>query len=77
MQFDDVATNGTEWMTEKGELVKLRKGGFVSIADILSQQYTCLLPEYYLRPFEAKYISMEELEMEMRKVRESVRSIAL
>lgn len=49
MVFDDTTTNGTEWIDEKGISIKERKGGFVSIDDILDDKYLTLLPEYFLR----------------------------
>src|SRR5208337_4184862 len=62
LKFDDSDRKGTEWINEKGQLVKFRKGGFIDISKIIDprSQY-CLLPEYYLRPFEPKFLTEEEL----------------
>lgn len=49
LNFDDSESEGTEWMNEKGAPTKLRKGGFISIDDIISNKFHLLLPEYYLR----------------------------
>lgn len=65
MKFDDSGTNGTEWVTEKWEKVKMRKGGFIEITKILKDRYITLLPEYYLRPYEPEYITYEDLETEV------------
>jgi hypothetical protein len=34
LEFDDSSTDGTEWISEKGQTVKLRKGGLISITKI-------------------------------------------
>jgi type I restriction-modification system DNA methylase subunit len=66
LTFDDSATKGTEWTNGKGQLVKYRKGGFIDIHKIVDpQSQYCLLPEYYLRPFEAKFSTEEELNKEI------------
>src|SRR5208337_2756393 len=66
LKFDDSDRKGTEWINEKGQLVKFRKGGFIDISKIIDprSQY-CLLPEYYLRPFEPKFLTEEELNKEI------------
>jgi type I restriction-modification system DNA methylase subunit len=63
--FDDEKTGGSEWIDEKGVMVKLRKGGFVKIQQILEEKYFILLPEYYLRPFEPHFISIKQLTKEI------------
>ena len=49
LAFDDGDFGWTEWIGEKGETIRLRKGGHVPIGDVLSDKYASLLPEYYLR----------------------------
>lgn len=66
LNFDDSSTNGTEWITEKGEFVKMRKGGFIDIKQILNDKYITLLPEYYLRPYEPSYIDLDSLKKEIK-----------
>lgn len=61
LTFDDSATNGTTWITEKGEKVHYRKGGNIDMNVICQDKYMTLLPEFYLRPYEPEYISYGEL----------------
>lgn len=60
-KFDDSSNNGTSWISEKGESIKLRKGGFVGISEILNSKYVTILPEFYLRPYEPSFINIDEL----------------
>ena len=48
-KFDDSSTNGTEWLNENGEKVKMRKAGKISIETISKNMFFSLLPENYLR----------------------------
>lgn len=76
MKFDDKADNGTEWINEKGQKVKLRKGGFVDISEIAKDAtYYCLLPEYYLRPYEPNYITIAQLNDEIKKIEDEIKVI--
>lgn len=68
LTFDDLATNGTEWITEKGEKVKFRKGGKIEISAINKKSYYSLLPEYYLRPFDPNFITIEQLNIELDSI---------
>jgi type I restriction enzyme M protein len=68
LNFNDSAIGGTEWINEKGQTIKLRKGGFLEIAAILTSNYHSLLPEYYLRPFEPKYVTVDELAKEIQNI---------
>ena len=76
LKFDDSATEGTEWVTEKGLAVKFRKGGFIDIAEVKERksQY-CLLPEYYLLPFSPSFIPSEELISEIGSIEEDVKAL--
>lgn len=58
--FDDKATSGTEWINEKGETVKYRKGGWVKIEEVIASGALSLLPEQYFRPFSPHYITMSD-----------------
>lgn len=68
LKFDDSSTNGTEWIDEKGIHHKLRKGGHIDINRIINDKYYTILPEYYLRPYEPEYITLEELEERIDKI---------
>jgi len=68
MNFDDKEQSGTEWVNEKGEKLKLRKGGYVQIKDIMETKYYTLLPEFYMRPFEPSFISIKELKKETKTI---------
>jgi len=74
LKYDDSSTDGTEWIGEKGQATKLRKGGFVTITRITEQkaQY-CLLPEYYLRPFKPIFITSEELTNEINSIEQEIK----
>ncbi len=61
LSYDDSKTNGTSWVSEKGEKLHLRKGGHIAIKDICRDKYLTLLPEFFLRPYEPEYISFEDL----------------
>ena len=75
LKFDDSDTNGTEWITEKGEKVKMRKGGFVEIKTILEDKYLTLLPEYYLRPYEPNYIDLDSLKKEIKIIDNMIKDL--
>ncbi len=60
LTFDDKDTKGTEWINEKGEICRFRKGGNINIKDIANDKYCTLLPEYYLRPYDPEYTTFEE-----------------
>ncbi|HBB95598.1 MAG TPA: hypothetical protein DC054_09420 [Blastocatellia bacterium] len=60
LEYDDSKSQGTEFINEKGVQVKLRKAGFLEVARVESDRFLTLLPEYYLRPYEPKYISLKE-----------------
>jgi hypothetical protein len=77
LAFDDSSTGGTEWINEKGEKVKLRKGGQVRITDITNpSSYFCLLPEFYLRPFEPNFITLEQLKTEFNEIETAIKELS-
>jgi hypothetical protein len=76
MKYDDSSTKGSEWMTEKGETVKLRKGGFIPISAIKEPTaYYCLLPEYYLRPSESTFITFEQLKEQATSIENQIKEM--
>lgn len=74
-KFDDTSSNGTLWVDEKGESIKLRKGGFINIQDITSDKYFTILPEFYLRPYEPSFISIDDLESETKEIEKLLKSL--
>jgi len=78
LKFDDSSTDGTEWINEKGETIKLRKGGFVPISAVTAPTaYYCLLPEYYLRPFTPTYITTKQLGQEIHSIEGEIKRIGV
>lgn len=76
MKYDDSQTKGTEWMTEKGEVIRLRKGGFIPISAIKKPTaYYCLLPEYYLRPSESAFITFEQLKKQADSIETQIKEM--
>ena len=75
LKFDDKDKNGTEWIDEKGEKINLRKGGNLDIKTVLKDHYFTLLPEYYLRPYETEYITLEELDKKMADIMISLKKV--
>jgi len=77
MEFEDTNINGTEWIDEKGKKQKLRKGYFLPIETLIDDRYYTLLPEYYLRPYEPKYININELDSEINKINTLIKELTL
>jgi len=75
MQYDDSKENGTEWIDEKGVELKARKAEFIDIEKILNDKYITLLPENYLRPYNPKYIDLDELDSELEKIELLIESL--
>lgn len=76
LNFDDSKTNGTEWINEKGEKVKMRKAGFVDIGTICNaKSYFSLLPEFYLRHSEPNYITLSTLSKEINEIKKGVENL--
>ena len=74
LTFDD-KDKPSSWITEKGETMKLRKGGFLPIKKITGNKYTVLLPEYYLRPYKPKFIDEEEVDEELKEIKKLIKQI--
>lgn len=75
IKYDDSKTDGTEWLNEKGISVKQRKGGFIKMKDINAKNFHNLLPEFYLRPYEPKFISIKEFNKELLSIKDNLKSI--
>ena len=75
MNYDDSLACGTEWMTDKGETVKLRKGGFVQFDEILNDTYFTLLPEKYLRPYEPNFVGEVGFVEELSRIEISLKQL--
>lgn len=77
MKYDDFSIKGTQWMTEKGEAVRLRKGGYIPISAIEKPTaYYCLLPEYYLRPSESAFITFEQLKAQADSIENQIKELS-
>jgi len=76
MKLDDSKTKGTEWISERGEKLKLRKAGFIKLEKILKDRFCTLLPEYYLRPYVPNYITLNELKRAVKEIESDVKKIA-
>ena len=77
MSFDDTRTDGTEWVNEKGRTIKFHKGGFIQIKQITDSPQLYLLPEYYLRPFEPSFITLEEIKAKIDEIEGKISSIGM
>lgn len=77
MNYDDSLACGTEWMTDKGETVKLRKGGFVQFDEILNDTYFTLLPEKYLRPYEPHALGKNEFVQEYINIKDILAELVI
>lgn len=75
LKLDDSSTNGTEWINEKGEMTKFRKAGFLSILTITKDKFYTLLPEYYLRPFIPKYITLGKLVEDVDSISKELKTL--
>jgi len=75
LKFDDSKSNGTEWIDEKGIKRRLNKGGFIPIDKVMNDRFITLLPEYYLRPYEPKYITVSDLENEINAIETLLQTI--
>lgn len=76
LKHDDSSTNGIEWINEKGEKVKLRKAEFLAISTVLNDKFYTLLPEYYLRPFTPKFITLDQITQEMDSINKELGILA-
>lgn len=72
LNYDDSKSKGTGWTDEKGIKIKLRKGAFINPDVLLNDKYHTFLPEYYLRPYEHKFLDLEELNKEIKDINKMV-----
>jgi type I restriction-modification system DNA methylase subunit len=77
LKFDDLNTKGTKWMDEKGLYKQFHKGGLIDIDRIANDKYITLLPEYYFRPYEPKYVTFTELDNEIAKIKKMMETIQI
>jgi len=75
LKYEDSKTGGTEWTDERGIKIKLRKAEFMSMERVLKDKFITLLPEYYLRPYEPKYITEDELEKEISEIERDLKEL--
>ncbi len=75
LHYDDLNTEGTSWVDEKGILQTQRKGGFIDISQINKDSFLSLLPEYYIRPSEMHYIDKSELTTNLESIDNILREI--
>lgn len=75
LKYDDSDSRGTQWINEKGQSVKFRKGGFIDITKINKETYYTLIPEYYLRPFDPNFITLEQLKEKIDKLDKEFRDM--
>jgi type I restriction-modification system DNA methylase subunit len=68
LTFDDSKT-GTVFQTDKGETVKLVKGGFVEFGKINKNNHYNLLPEFHLRKQKPNYIDISEFRQEFDDIK--------
>ncbi|MCK6259509.1 SAM-dependent methyltransferase [Fictibacillus sp. KIGAM418] len=76
LKYDDSSSGGTEFINEKGETITKRKSGFVMVSNINEENYYNLLPEFYLRPYEPKYITLKELDREIETIEGILKDIS-
>ena len=50
LSFDDANDGGTEFQTDKGEVVCMRKAGFIQLSNLGQANHYNLLPEFHLNP---------------------------
>jgi len=75
MKYDD-SSSATEWVSEKGEKIKTKKAIFLSISKLSEENFFNLLPEFYLRPYSPKYVTLEEFNFQLNILKEEVKKIA-
>ena len=72
-KWSDESDGGTEWINEKGERVKLRKGGLVAISSVIADKFN-LLPEIYLRTMDKESLPIDDLLKEVKSLKASIKS---
>ena len=69
LSFDDANTNGTEFQTDKGEIVRMRKSGFIQLGDLDHANHHNLLPEFHLRNQIRNYVGIDEFRNELADIK--------
>lgn len=72
LKFDDSLPDGTEFQTEKGEVVRLRKAGFINVSTVNPSNHYNLLPEFYLRKQKPSYIDIDEFRNELQEINTAI-----
>lgn len=72
LKFDDSQTDGTVFQTEKGEVVKLRKAGYIDVSIIGQTNHCNLLPEFHLRKQNPNYIDIDEFQQELQSIKTEI-----
>lgn len=74
LTYDD-SQKPTEFYNEKGEMVRNKKAFFLEIQQLIKDKSINLLPEYYIRPYEPKYITLEDIDKEIDKINKSMKEL--
>ena len=69
LSFDDANMNGTEFQTDKGEIVRMRKAGFIQVGDLDHANHHNLLPEFHLRNQTPNYVDIGEFRSELANIK--------
>jgi type I restriction-modification system DNA methylase subunit len=77
INYDDLSSNGTKRIDEFGKEHKERKAGFEEVANITSDKFVTLLPEYYMRPYKSRYITKDELIESISNIKKEIKNIKL
>ena len=72
LKFDDSQTDGTEFQTDKGEIVKLRKAGLIDTGIISPSNHYNLLPEFYLRQQKPHYVDIRKFRQELKGIKAEI-----
>ena len=75
LKYDDSQTGGTTFQTDKGEVLTLRKAGFINASAINKSNHYHLLPEFYLRKQSPNYIDIDGLQLELQGIKAEVAKI--
>lgn len=75
LKFDDSQTDGTVFQTEKGEVVKLRKAGYIDVSIIGQTNHYNLLPEFHLRKQKPNYIDIDEFQQELQSIKTEITNV--
>ena len=67
--FDDANDEGTEFQTDKGEVVRMRKAGFIQPSNLDQENYFNLLPEFHLRKQTQQYLNVNEFRVELANIK--------